>query len=82
MIQHTVSKFETIFFQENGGGGAVVKDPLGLFEHPMSDISIAGEAAQPLPDTFHSLLQTISDLMLLLPIGSSLQQVILIISDT
>jgi len=23
----------------------------------MSDISIAGEAAQPLPDTFHSLLQ-------------------------
>ncbi len=54
---------------------ASLKDPLGLFEHPMSDISIAGDAAQPLPDTFHSLLQTVSDLMLLLPIGSSLQQV-------
>ena len=52
-----------------------LKDPLGLFEHPMSDISIAGDAAHPLPDTFHSLLQTISDLMLLLPIGSSLQQI-------
>jgi E3 ubiquitin-protein ligase MYCBP2 len=52
-----------------------LKDPLGLFEHPMSDISIAGDAAHPLPDTFHSLLQTISDLMLLLPVGSSLQQV-------
>ena len=47
----------------------------GLCEHPTSDIYIAGSAIQPLPDTFHNLLQTISDLMLLLPVGSSLQQI-------
>jgi E3 ubiquitin-protein ligase MYCBP2 len=47
----------------------------GLFDHPTEDISIAGEAIQPLPATFHGLLQTVSDLMLLLPVGSSLQQI-------
>ncbi|XP_069061349.1 E3 ubiquitin-protein ligase MYCBP2 isoform X13 [Pleurodeles waltl] len=46
-------------------------------EHPLSDIVIAGEAAQPLPHTFHRLLQTISDLMMSLPSGSSLQQMAL-----
>ncbi|XP_077339218.1 E3 ubiquitin-protein ligase MYCBP2 isoform X15 [Lithobates pipiens] len=46
-------------------------------EHPLSDIVIAGEAAHPLPDTFHRLLQTISDLMMSLPGGSSLQQMAL-----
>ncbi|XP_026561082.1 E3 ubiquitin-protein ligase MYCBP2 isoform X5 [Pseudonaja textilis] len=46
-------------------------------EHPLSDIVIAGEAAHPLPHTFHRLLQTISDLMMLLPSGSSLQQMAL-----
>ncbi|XP_025027421.1 E3 ubiquitin-protein ligase MYCBP2 isoform X2 [Python bivittatus] len=46
-------------------------------EHPLSDIVIAGEAAHPLPHTFHRLLQTISDLMMLLPGGSSLQQMAL-----
>nr|CAD7443817.1 unnamed protein product [Timema bartmani] len=46
----------------------------GVCEHPLSDISIAGEAVHPLPSTFHSLLQTIADLMLLLPMGSGLQQ--------
>ena len=44
------------------------------FEHPMSDLSLVGGAVQSLPSTFHTLLQTISDLMLLLPLGSALQQ--------
>lgn len=47
---------------------------LNVCEHPLSDIVIAGEAVHPLPATFHALLQTIADLMVLLPIGSSLQQ--------
>ena len=46
----------------------------GGCEHPLRDISIAGEAVHPLPSTFHTLLQTIADLMLLLPMGSALQQ--------
>ncbi|XP_046701598.1 E3 ubiquitin-protein ligase MYCBP2 isoform X8 [Silurus meridionalis] len=50
---------------------------LGVCEHPLSDIVIAGEAAHPLPHTFHRLLQTISDLMMSLPGGSSLQQMAL-----
>ncbi|XP_077071820.1 E3 ubiquitin-protein ligase MYCBP2 isoform X9 [Siphateles boraxobius] len=50
---------------------------LGVCEHPLSDILIAGEAAHPLPHTFHRLLQTISDLMMSLPSGSSLQQMAL-----
>ncbi|XP_029559556.1 E3 ubiquitin-protein ligase MYCBP2 isoform X1 [Salmo trutta] len=50
---------------------------LAVCEHPLSDIVIAGEAAHPLPHTFHRLLQTISDLMLSLPSGSSLQQMAL-----
>eukprot|EP00062_Callorhinchus_milii_P006572 gi/632947251/ref/XP_007888958.1/ PREDICTED: E3 ubiquitin-protein ligase MYCBP2 isoform X6 [Callorhinchus milii] len=49
----------------------------GVCEHPLSDIVIAGEAAHPLPQTFHRLLQTISDLMMSLPSGSSLQQMAL-----
>lgn len=44
-------------------------------EHPLSDINIAGEAVHPLSSTFHSLLQTIADLMVLLPMGSALQQI-------
>lgn len=48
---------------------------MGVCEHPLSDITIAGEAAYPLPQTFHSFLQTVSDLMMLLPVGSSLQQI-------
>ncbi|XP_074033015.1 MYC binding protein highwire isoform X2 [Leptinotarsa decemlineata] len=48
---------------------------LNVCEHPLSDITIAGEAVHPLPSTFHSLLQTIADLMVLLPMGSALQQI-------
>uniref|UniRef100_A0A8C9U137 RCR-type E3 ubiquitin transferase n=1 Tax=Scleropages formosus TaxID=113540 RepID=A0A8C9U137_SCLFO len=50
---------------------------LGVCVHPLSDIAVAGEAAQPLLHTFHRLLQTISDLMMFLPSGSSLQQMAL-----
>ncbi|KAH9488940.1 E3 ubiquitin-protein ligase mycbp2 [Bulinus truncatus] len=45
-----------------------------ICDHPMSDIIVAGKAASQLPETFHSLLQTISDVMMLLPMGSALQQ--------
>lgn len=44
-----------------------------ICDHPMSDIIVAGKAAAQLPETFHSLLQTISDVMMLLPMGSALQ---------
>ncbi|KAL1131023.1 hypothetical protein AAG570_012261 [Ranatra chinensis] len=46
----------------------------GVCEHPLNDMGIAGEAVHPLPSTFHTLLQSIADLMLLLPMGSALQQ--------
>ncbi|XP_062904556.1 E3 ubiquitin-protein ligase MYCBP2 isoform X16 [Mobula hypostoma] len=60
----------------NKENGEQEKDT-GVCEHPLSDIVIAGEAAHPLPQTFHRLLQTISDLMMSLPSGSSLQQMAL-----
>ena len=44
------------------------------FEHPMSDLSLVGGAESLLQSSFHTLLQTISDLMRLLPLGSALQQ--------
>ena len=44
------------------------------FEHPMSDLSLVGGAEQVLQSSLHTLLQTISDLMRLLPLGSALQQ--------
>ncbi|XP_077518796.1 MYC binding protein highwire isoform X2 [Amblyomma americanum] len=44
-------------------------------EHPLSDMSLVGEACLgPLRSAFHTLLQTISDLMVFLPAGASLQQ--------
>ena len=45
---------------------------VGICEHPLSDLVIAGEAVNPLPVAFHTLLQTISDLMLLPPLGNIL----------
>jgi E3 ubiquitin-protein ligase MYCBP2 len=36
---------------------------VGVCEHPLSDLVIAGEATNPLPTAFHTLLQTIADLM-------------------
>ncbi|XP_014476555.1 PREDICTED: E3 ubiquitin-protein ligase MYCBP2 isoform X7 [Dinoponera quadriceps] len=49
-------------------------DVIGVSEHPLSDLVIAGESVNPLPTVFHTLLQTIADLMLLPPLGSPLQQ--------
>lgn len=46
----------------------------GISRHPTSDLSMAGEAVKPLQEIFHSVLQTISNLMLLLPMGSPIQQ--------
>lgn len=44
-------------------------------EHPLSDMSLAGEACLgPLRSAFHALLQTVSDLMVFLPVGAALQQ--------
>lgn len=40
-----------------------------MCEHPLSDLVIAGESVNPLPTVFHTLLQTIADLMLLPPLG-------------
>lgn len=45
------------------------KDMAGTREHPLGDLVIAGEAVNPLPTAFHTLLQTIADLMLLPPPG-------------
>ena len=59
----------------NDGKDSSASAVVGLCEHPTSDIYIAGSAIQPLPETFHYLLQTVSDLMLLLPVGSALQQI-------
>lgn len=44
---------------------------IGVSEHPLSDLVIAGESVNPLPTVFHTLLQTIADLMLLPPLGKS-----------
>ncbi|XP_043461333.1 E3 ubiquitin-protein ligase MYCBP2 isoform X1 [Leptopilina heterotoma] len=49
-------------------------DMIGVCEHPLSDLVVAGESSSLLPTSFHNLLQTIADLMLLLPPGSPLQQ--------
>lgn len=46
---------------------------IGVSEHPLSDLVIAGESVNPLPTVFHNLLQTIADLMLLPPLGKFLR---------
>lgn len=46
---------------------------IGVSEHPLSDLVIAGESVNPLPTVFHTLLQTIADLMLLPPLGEFVQ---------
>ncbi|XP_065222944.1 E3 ubiquitin-protein ligase MYCBP2 isoform X3 [Planococcus citri] len=45
-----------------------------ICEHPLVDMALAGECRQQIPASFHTLLQTISDLMMIFPIGSPLQQ--------
>ena len=46
---------------------------VSVCHHPLSDVTVAGEAVHPLPHTFHTFLQTISDVMMFLPPGSALQ---------
>ena len=41
-------------------------------QHPTSDVALAGEGLTPLLNSFHALLQTVSDLMQLLPMGTPL----------
>lgn len=48
-------------------------DNAAVGEHPLSDITFAGDAAVPLWKAFHQFLQTVADLMLLLPPSSPLQ---------
>ncbi|KAK6172343.1 hypothetical protein SNE40_016020 [Patella caerulea] len=45
-----------------------------LCDHPLEDISLAGKAVAPLPEVFHTLLQSISDIMMHLPSASALQR--------
>lgn len=42
-------------------------------EHPLNDITFAGDAAVPLWKAFHQFLQTVADLMFLLPPSCALQ---------
>ena len=51
------------------------KQDVPLCEHPLTDITIAGQAVEPLPETFHTLLQTIADVMMHLPACSAVQQI-------
>ena len=55
----------------SGAGGE--HEEGGMLEHPLADLVLAGASVQPLPQAFHQLLQTVADLMMLLPWGSPLQ---------
>ncbi|XP_053398701.1 E3 ubiquitin-protein ligase MYCBP2-like isoform X4 [Mercenaria mercenaria] len=50
------------------------QEEVPVCDHPMADITIAGKAVDPLPETFHALLQSIADVTMCLPIGSVIQQ--------
>ncbi|CAI9731993.1 E3 ubiquitin-protein ligase MYCBP2-like [Octopus vulgaris] len=50
------------------------QEDVPLCDHPLADVAIAGAAVHPLPVTFHTLLQTVADVMMHLPLGTSLQQ--------
>ncbi|XP_052283534.1 E3 ubiquitin-protein ligase MYCBP2-like isoform X2 [Dreissena polymorpha] len=53
------------------------QEEVPVCDHPMADITIAGKAVDPLPETFHSFLQSIADVTMSLPIGSDIQQMAL-----
>jgi E3 ubiquitin-protein ligase MYCBP2 len=62
-------------FKEKGEmneGNTVNKRDNLVGEHPTSDVGLAGEGLTPLLHSFHGLLQTVSDLMQLLPMGTPL----------
>ncbi|KAK4016037.1 hypothetical protein OUZ56_031000 [Daphnia magna] len=54
-----------------GADGATNRDNL-VGQHPTSDVRLAGEGLSPLLQSFHSVLQTVSNLMQLLPMGTPL----------
>ena len=56
---------------DNGAESAAKKDNL-VGQHPTSDVALAGEGLTPLLNAFHALLQTVSDLMQSLPMGTPL----------
>lgn len=70
----TPAEIETETDYDNRPSKKIDDQDMNVCEHPLSDITIAGDAVHPLPSTFHTLLQTIADLMVLLPMGSALQQ--------
>ena len=51
------------------------QNQFGICQHPLSDLAIIGEGTYSLTQAFHTFLQTVSDLMPLLPMGSALQQI-------
>ena len=53
------------------------EDGRKVCEHPLSDIFIAGDATQPLRAAFHSVLQTVADVMMHVPAGGPLQQMMM-----
>ncbi|XP_046440285.1 E3 ubiquitin-protein ligase MYCBP2-like isoform X2 [Daphnia pulex] len=57
--------------ETGGADGSTSKDNL-VGQHPTSDVSLAGEGLSPLLQSFHGLLQTVSNLMQLLPMGTPL----------
>jgi len=53
-----------------------VEQDVAMCSHPLTDVVIAGEAAtQPLIVAFHSFLQTVADMMMHVPLGSTLQRI-------
>ncbi|XP_044762914.1 E3 ubiquitin-protein ligase MYCBP2 [Coccinella septempunctata] len=70
----TPSDIEMESEDDNRPAKKLDEQDFNVCEHPLSDIVIAGDAVHPLPSTFHALLQTIADLMVLLPMGSPIQQ--------
>jgi E3 ubiquitin-protein ligase MYCBP2 len=57
--------------ETGGADGSTNKDNL-VGQHPTSDVSLAGEGLLPLLQSFQGLIQTVSNLMQLLPMGTPL----------
>ena len=53
------------------------EDGRKVCEHPLTDIFIAGDATHPLRNSFHAVLQTVADVMMHVPAGGPLQQMMM-----
>ena len=53
------------------------EDGRKVCEHPLTDIFIAGDATHPLRNCFHAVLQTVADVMMHVPAGGPLQQMMM-----